>query len=220
MADNPRIEELERRVENDPASLAFAQLGEEYRRGGHLAEAIGVCRAGLEHHPTYLSARVTLGRALIDAGQLDEAQAELDQVLRAAPDNLAAIRGLADLHQRRQEGGSQSGASGASSPDAIVPPPLPPCDLATLGADAEFARALETLDALPRDLHVPELPADILLTAPPLPVVDTADSPVPSPEAPVPSPQSPSPDPVVTELEAWLAAIQSDRARRAAAGSP
>lgn len=101
MADNPRIEELRRRVHKDPASIAFAQLAEEHRRAGDYEEAARVCRAGLERHPTYLSARVTLGRALIELQQYDDAQAELDQVLRSAPENLAALRGLAEIHQRR-----------------------------------------------------------------------------------------------------------------------
>ncbi|MGE0042320.1 MAG: tetratricopeptide repeat protein, partial [Vicinamibacterales bacterium] len=99
--DSPRIAELRRRVLADPASIAFAQLAEEYRRAGEFHEAVRVCRVGLARHPSYLSARVTLGRALIALGQLDEAEAELDIVLRAAPDNLAAIRGRAEIHQGR-----------------------------------------------------------------------------------------------------------------------
>ncbi len=97
------LEHLERRVKADPTSIAFAALAEEYRRAGRFEEAIAVCRAGLERHPAYLSARVTLGRALIEVGQLDEAQAELERVLKAAPENLAAIRGLAEIHHRRGE---------------------------------------------------------------------------------------------------------------------
>ena len=101
MSDNARIEDLRRRVEKDPASIAFAQLAEEYRRAGHLQEAVDVCRAGLAIHPGYLSARVTLGRAFLELNQLEEAQAELEQVLKSATENLAAIRGLAEIHQRR-----------------------------------------------------------------------------------------------------------------------
>lgn len=105
MPDNPRIDELRRRVDKDPASIAFAQLAEEYRRAGENEDAIRVCRGGLAQHPGYLSARVTLGRALLETGQFDDAQAELEQVMRVAPDNLAAIRALAEIHQRREEGG-------------------------------------------------------------------------------------------------------------------
>ena len=82
MADNPRIDELRRRVQKDPASIAFAQLAEEYRRAGSHEDAIATCRAGLTIHPGYLSARVTLGRALIEVNDLDAAQAELEYVLQ------------------------------------------------------------------------------------------------------------------------------------------
>lgn len=102
-ADSPRILELRRRVQADPSSIAFAQLGEELRRAGANEEAIDVCQAGLARHPGYLSARVTLGRAFLELGQLDDAQVELSVVVETAPDNLAAIRGLAEIHQRRGE---------------------------------------------------------------------------------------------------------------------
>ena len=101
MADNPRIEELRRRVQKDPASIAFAQLAEEYRRAGRYEESIETCEVGLGRHPGYLSARVTLGRALIEVGQLERAHGELSQVLKAAPENLAALRGLAEIHHRQ-----------------------------------------------------------------------------------------------------------------------
>ena len=102
-ADSPRILELRRRVQADPASIAFAQLAEECRRAGSPDEAIGICRAGLAHHPGYLSARVTLGRALIEVGRLDDAATALTTVVEAAPTNLPAIRGLAEIHQQRGE---------------------------------------------------------------------------------------------------------------------
>jgi tetratricopeptide (TPR) repeat protein len=101
MADSQRIDDLRRRVQRDPTSIAFAQLAEECRRAGHFQEAVDVCRAGLELHPGYLSARVTLGRALIELGDLDVALAELGHVLKSAPDNLAAIRGIAEIHHRQ-----------------------------------------------------------------------------------------------------------------------
>jgi tetratricopeptide (TPR) repeat protein len=101
MTDHSRIEDLRRRVQKDPASIAFAQLAEEYRREGQLEESVQVCRAGLAVHPGYLSARVTLGRALLELGQLESAQHELQMVLVGAPDTLAAIRGLAEILHRR-----------------------------------------------------------------------------------------------------------------------
>ena len=100
MAESSRIDELRRRVQLDPASIAFAALAEEYRRAGQFEDAIATCEAGLQRHPAYLSARVTRGRALLEIGRFDEARTELEHVLRAAPENLAAIRGLAEIHHR------------------------------------------------------------------------------------------------------------------------
>lgn len=117
-ADNPRVEDLRRRIQQDPASIAFAQLAEEHRRAGDYDEAVRVCRAGLQQHPFYVSAHVTLARALMELGQLDEAQAEFEHVLLAAPDNLIAVRSMAELHQRRGE------APADAAPPAAVEPPL------------------------------------------------------------------------------------------------
>jgi tetratricopeptide (TPR) repeat protein len=103
VADNQRIEDLRRRVQKDPSSIAFAQLAEECRRAGRYEEAVEVCQVGLKLHPGYLSARVTLGRALVELNDLDTALAELTTVLRSAPENLAAIRGVAEIHHRRND---------------------------------------------------------------------------------------------------------------------
>ena len=101
MAESQRIEELRRRVQKDPASIAFAQLAEELRRAEQFEESIQICRAGLAVHPGYLSARVTLGRALVELDHLDEALGELTHVLASAPENLAALGGVAEIHYRR-----------------------------------------------------------------------------------------------------------------------
>ena len=118
--DNPRIEELRRRIHKDPASIAFAQLAEEHRRAGQFEDAVRVCRAGLHQHPAYLSARITLGRALLEMGRYDEAVSEFEYVLKAAPDNLTATRELADIEQRRRGRPTQPEVTLAGSPE----PPL------------------------------------------------------------------------------------------------
>jgi len=100
MAENPRIEELRRRVQADPASIAFAALAEEFRRLGRYGEAVETCQAGLQRHPAYLSARVTLGRALIETGDYAGAREQFETVLQSAPENIAAIRGLAQINER------------------------------------------------------------------------------------------------------------------------
>ena len=79
-------------------SPAFGHVAERFRRAGELDRAVALCRDGLQRFPSYVSARVTLGWALLDLGHYEEARAELEKVLIRAPDNLAAIRGLAQLH--------------------------------------------------------------------------------------------------------------------------
>jgi tetratricopeptide (TPR) repeat protein len=122
MADSPRIEELKRRVQMDPASIAFAALAEEYRRAERYEEAIETCTAGLVRHPAYLSAHVTLGRALMEVGRLPEARQELEFVLKLAPENLAAIRGLAEIHRRLGDDQDHQDVSEVQHPPAEVQP--------------------------------------------------------------------------------------------------
>jgi tetratricopeptide (TPR) repeat protein len=117
----------------DPASIAFAALAEEYRRAERYQEAIDTCTAGLVRHPSYLSARVTLGRALLEVGRLQEAQQELEFVLKLAPENLAAIRGLAEIHHRL---GDDHEHQALEAP--VLPPPEPRVALSTPSTSAEL----------------------------------------------------------------------------------
>src|SRR6185436_15954697 len=121
MGDSPRIEELKRRVQSDPASIAFAALAEEYRRSERYEEAIETCKSGLVRHPSYLSAHVTLGRSFIEVGKLHEAREELEYVLKLAPENLAAIRGLAEIHHRM---GEESGEAHVEAPVSETAPTI------------------------------------------------------------------------------------------------
>jgi tetratricopeptide (TPR) repeat protein len=187
----PRIEELRRRVERDPASIAFAQLAEEHRRLGEFDEAVRICRTGLASHPAYLSARVTLGRALVELEQADEAKTELEYVLRVAPDNLAAIRALAEIRQR---GGPPVEAPRPGS--ALLA--FAPHDLVegAQAADFDFDLALRLLDSVGLDS-----PNALNHTTDGQDVDDGA----------------PLPDPALAELEWWLEAILADRLARARA---
>ena len=96
VAANPRIDDLRKRLEREPNSRLFAQLAEELRKEGEFEEAIRVAREGLGRHPAYPSARMTLGRALFDTGDVAAARGELESVLKGAPDNILASRLLAE----------------------------------------------------------------------------------------------------------------------------
>jgi predicted Zn-dependent protease len=123
--EHKRLDELRRRVEKDPASIAFASLAEELRKAGQHDEAVRVCRAGLEHHPNYLSARVTLGRALVELQQFPEARIELKYVLHAAPDNLLAQKGMNELEQRAGPHVQAVPTVAQTVPTVVAPQPEP-----------------------------------------------------------------------------------------------
>lgn len=94
-------EEIERhaaRWARDPKSRAFAQLADAYRKEGFLDEAIEICLQGLKDHPTYVSARIVLGRAYLEKGELDRAEGEFLRVLELDPENLLAHRLLGEIY--------------------------------------------------------------------------------------------------------------------------
>ena len=201
MADSPRIEELKRRVQSDPASIAFAALAEEYRRAGRFEEAIQTCTTGLVRHPSYLSAHVTLGRALIEVGKLQEARTELEYVLKLAPENLAAIRGLAEIHHR------------------IGDEPLEHHTEAAESLTAPVAQPVEHIEPTP----APIIPIKLRVAAPPdaqpaAPVATSADDRAEVPESSSPTPFPAEPQPVfgaasVTAEPPLRIALQPDRPR-------
>ena len=202
MSENPRIEALKKRVEKDPTSIAFAQLAEEYRRVGEYQMAVDACRDGLSRHPGYVSARVTLARALMELAQYGEAKHELQSVLSVAPDNLAAIRALADIHQKT---GDVEDAFHFAAP---APTPEP--------AAAELIRPepIASEPALPDppldDLTLPALDLDSpSIDLAPLPDMNWDLDVTPHIEVAAPPEAA---DPVIGELEGWLDAILADRA--------
>ncbi|OYW06060.1 MAG: hypothetical protein B7X11_01355 [Acidobacteria bacterium 37-65-4] len=99
---------------------AFSVIAERFRRAGQADRAVEVCREGLALYPEHLSARVTLGCALLDLGQDLEAHKELQAVLKRAPDNLAAIRGLAEVHARGGEGQDVEDAQDAQAAHEVM----------------------------------------------------------------------------------------------------
>jgi tetratricopeptide (TPR) repeat protein len=95
---NPKIEELRFRLKADPKNRIFYPLAEELRKVAQLTEAEQVLRTGLTHHPTYLSAWVSLGRVLRDQGNNNEAVEALNKALVLDPGNVVAARLLADAY--------------------------------------------------------------------------------------------------------------------------
>lgn len=93
-----RAEELEQRLQDQPGSRLFVQLAEEYRRLERYDDAVRTLEKGLEDQPTYLSARVLLGRCLLESGDAAGAVPELEKVLRQDQTHLLAHKLLAEAH--------------------------------------------------------------------------------------------------------------------------
>jgi tetratricopeptide (TPR) repeat protein len=205
LAENPRIADLRRRVQKDPSSIAFAQLAEECRRAGEHQEAVDICRAGLELHPGYLSARVTLGRALLEIDRLDEAQGELERVLESAPENLAAIRGLAEIHHRRGDLPAALTHYRAALLLARNDPDLEQT-IADLSRTAE-----PLLQADTGGLTLQSMQQEMRQHAPAMPAVDAGATTRPAPGGTLDAAAGERAMRTVAALEQWLSAIHASR---------
>jgi tetratricopeptide (TPR) repeat protein len=204
MPDSPRIEELKRRVHMDPASIAFAALAEEYRRSGQFEEAIATCESGLQRHPAYLSARVTLGRSLLELGRFDEAREQLEQVLRSAPENLAAIRGLAEIHDRADYSDAHPSYR-PSETTAPSPPPSPPPPVASVPISPPAPPPSTPAASIP----VAPAPVPPIVAAPPPPEPAAPVAVAPPVKARVPHPD----EAALPALESFLAAVVAAKSR-------
>ncbi len=99
MPKDPRaeIEEYQKKLEQNPESLVFLPLAETYRKNGMWDEAIEVCQKGLVIHPTYMSARVCIGRAYMEKRMYAEALAEFKKVIEIEPNNILARSYIANI---------------------------------------------------------------------------------------------------------------------------
>ena len=100
MAYTSEIEKLEKRWAENPKGRNFAPLADAYRKAGELDRAIELCTAGLERHPDYVSAHIVFGRCLIDQKSDSGASDVFRKVLTLDPENVLALRILAEIAER------------------------------------------------------------------------------------------------------------------------
>jgi tetratricopeptide (TPR) repeat protein len=93
------IPRLTQRLASNPASRAFVPLADEYLRQNLLEDAILVLNSGIEHHPTYVAARMMLGNAYQRAGRVVEARREFESVVRVHPENVLAYKKIALIYR-------------------------------------------------------------------------------------------------------------------------
>lgn len=87
-----RIEQLRYQLREDPSSRLFFQLGELLRKEGRPDEAVRILSEGLDKHPRYVAAWVSLGRALLTLGNHQQAEEALERALELDPENGVAAR--------------------------------------------------------------------------------------------------------------------------------
>ena len=86
-------------VQLDAPLPASAQASPDSRE--RLAETIHHCEAALQIRPRNVTARVTLAKALMEYGQLDEALVHLEIAVRLSPTNLVARQNYAEVLHRQ-----------------------------------------------------------------------------------------------------------------------
>jgi tetratricopeptide (TPR) repeat protein len=100
VAYTSEIEKLEKRWLENPKGRNFAPLADAYRKAGEVDRAIDLCKAGLERHPDYVSAHIVYARCLIDQKNDAGASAVFQKVLALDPENVLALKILADIAER------------------------------------------------------------------------------------------------------------------------
>lgn len=98
------FEALKRRWREEPSPALALRLAEEHGRRRQYEPAVEVLRRGLEARPGHLSARVALGRYLLELERPAESAAELERVVTEDPTHLVAnkllVRAYSHLGER------------------------------------------------------------------------------------------------------------------------
>lgn len=87
----------------DGLPKTFARLADLYRQDGRFDEAISVCREGLEEFPDYGSGHMVLALTYQERGETEKALIEFHSALKSEPDNLLALKSIADIHWQASE---------------------------------------------------------------------------------------------------------------------
>jgi len=96
-----KLKSLEKKFYQDPKKNYFFPLANAYREVDRLDDCIKIFRQGLSLFPYYWAARVALGRALFEKGDLDEALKELETASVHVPENFLLHELLASIYLKK-----------------------------------------------------------------------------------------------------------------------
>ncbi|MDB5049974.1 MAG: hypothetical protein JWO30_3045 [Fibrobacteres bacterium] len=95
-------DQLQRKFHGPPGAPGFPRLADVLRKEGKIDEAIQMCQDGLRVRPNTLSAYVVLGKALMDAGRMEDARDQFEAALRLDSRCLSAMHFLARIMTKMQ----------------------------------------------------------------------------------------------------------------------
>lgn len=98
-----RIDEIKKSLTREAGPRQFLAVADEHRRQGRPREAIDILESGLAQNPSSVAGYVALGRLFQQTAQLDKAIDSFQSALKLDPQNLVAIRQLAEVHLARGE---------------------------------------------------------------------------------------------------------------------
>jgi len=96
-----KLKSLEKKFHQDPKKNYFFPLANAYREIDRLDDCIKIFRQGISLFPDYWSARVALGRALFEKGDIDEALKELETASVHVPENFLLHELFASIYLKK-----------------------------------------------------------------------------------------------------------------------
>ncbi len=82
----------------DGMPQTFARLADMHRLNGRFDDAESICRDGLEEFPNYGTGHMVLALTSYGKGEVERALIELHSALKCEPDNILALKLIADIH--------------------------------------------------------------------------------------------------------------------------
>jgi tetratricopeptide (TPR) repeat protein len=108
--DFSEIAKLSERFSKDPKSRIFVQLADAYRKNNMVDEALEVMKQGLQYHPQYPLAHLIMGRCFFDKRLYTQAKESFEKVIRIDPQNIVALRMLAQVCENLKDEAGQIAA--------------------------------------------------------------------------------------------------------------
>ncbi len=99
MESSTYIKKLKEQLSQQPGSRLFLSLAEEFRKRDKGEEAVELLIDGIGKNPDFLAARLRLGRWYLQGNKFEEALEQFSAVLKKAPGNNFARKGLAEANK-------------------------------------------------------------------------------------------------------------------------